>query len=76
MFDVLSFVSVITPPQAASLAVGSVRRVPTVRDDGQVGVAEMMQAVVSVDHRVTDGATAARYMQEVKRLLQAPMRLI
>ena len=76
MFDVLAFVSVITPPQAASLAVGSVRRVPVVNDDGQVGVAETMLVVLSTDHRVTDGAMAARYLQELKRLLQSPLRLI
>jgi pyruvate dehydrogenase E2 component (dihydrolipoamide acetyltransferase) len=76
MLDVLAFVSIITPPLAASLAVGAVRRVPVFRDDGQVGAAEQMQVVLSVDHRVSDGATAARYLQELKRLLQSPMRVI
>ena len=76
MFDVLAFVSVITPPQAASLAVGSVRRVPVVRDDGELAVGEMMLVILSADHRVTDGATAARFLQELKRLLQSPLRLI
>ena len=76
MFDVLAFVSVITPPQAASLAVGSVRRTPVVRDDGHIGVAETMLVVLSTDHRVADGATAARYLQELKRLLESPMLLL
>ena len=76
MFDVLAFVSVITPPQAGSLAVGTVRRVPVVREDGQLGVGELMLVILSADHRVTDGATAARYLQEFKRLLQSPMRLL
>jgi pyruvate dehydrogenase E2 component (dihydrolipoamide acetyltransferase) len=76
MLDVLAFVSIITPPLAASLAVGAVRRVLVFRDDGQVGAAEQMQVVLSVDHRVSDGATAARYLQELKRLLQSPMRVI
>ena len=76
MFDVFSFVSVITPPQAASLAVGSVRRVPVVQEDGQLGVGQLMHVVLSADHRVTDGATGARFLQEVKRLLQTPLSLI
>jgi pyruvate dehydrogenase E2 component (dihydrolipoamide acetyltransferase) len=76
MFDVIGFVSVITPPQAASLAVGSVRRVPVVQDDGQLGVGDRMLVILSADHRVTDGATAARYLQELKKLLQSPLRLV
>jgi pyruvate dehydrogenase E2 component (dihydrolipoamide acetyltransferase) len=75
MFDVLDFVSVITPPQAASLAVGAVRQVPVVRD-GQVVVGQVMQVTLSADHRVTDGATAAQYLQEFRRLLQSPMSLL
>jgi pyruvate dehydrogenase E2 component (dihydrolipoamide acetyltransferase) len=76
MFDVLAFVSVITPPQAGSLAVGSVRRVPVVREDGRIEPAEMMQVILSTDHRVTDGATSARWLQELKRLLESPLRLL
>jgi pyruvate dehydrogenase E2 component (dihydrolipoamide acetyltransferase) len=76
MLDVVAFVSIITPPQVASLAVGAVRHVPVFHADGQVGGADQMLVVLSVDHRVTDGATAARYLQALKRLLQSPMRMI
>ena len=76
MFDVFAFISVITPPQAASLAVGSVRRIPVVQENGELGVGEMMLVVLSADHRVTDGATGARFLQELKRLLQTPLSLI
>jgi pyruvate dehydrogenase E2 component (dihydrolipoamide acetyltransferase) len=76
MFDVFAFISVITPPQAASLAIGSVRKVPVINEDGEVGAAEMMHVVLSADHRITDGATGARFLQEVKRLLQTPLSLI
>jgi len=76
MLDVIAFTSIITLPQVASLAVGTIRRVPVFRDDGQLGAAEQMLVVLSVDHRVADGATAARYLQELKRLLQSPMRVI
>lgn len=75
MFDVVEFVSIITPPQAGSLAIGAVREIPVVRD-GEIVVGEMMFATISADHRVVDGATAARYLQEFKRLLETPMSLL
>jgi pyruvate dehydrogenase E2 component (dihydrolipoamide acetyltransferase) len=75
MFDVVDFVSIITVPQAASLSVGAVRQTPVVRD-GEIVIGEMMYVTLSVDHRVADGATAAQFLQELKRLLQSPMSLL
>jgi len=73
-FDVDSFVAIINPPQAAILAVGTAKPQPVVKD-GQVAVATIMQATVSVDHRVTDGAEAARFLGELKKLLETPQAL-
>lgn len=75
MYDVVEFAAIITPPQAAVLAVSSVRRVPVVRDD-QVVVGEMMNVTLSADHRVTDGATVARFLQWFKSLMEAPLKLL
>jgi pyruvate dehydrogenase E2 component (dihydrolipoyllysine-residue acetyltransferase) len=75
MFGVTEFVSIITSPQAASLAIGAVRQVPVIKD-GSVIVGERLKVTLSVDHRVADGATAAQYLQEVTRLLQAPIALL
>lgn len=75
MFDVVEFGMIITPPQAGAIAVGAVRQVPVVRD-GEIVIGEMMHASVSVDHRIVDGAIAAQFMQELKRLLQSPMSLL
>ncbi len=75
MFDITEFVSIVTLPQAASLAIGTVRQTPVVRN-GQVTVAEIMKVTLSVDHRVADGALGAKYLQELTRLLQAPMSLL
>jgi pyruvate dehydrogenase E2 component (dihydrolipoamide acetyltransferase) len=75
MFDVSSFVAIIQPPQAAILAVGTVAKRPVVRDD-QVVVAQMMTATLSGDHRIVDGAEGARFLVEVKRLLESPMSLL
>ncbi|MBI4336756.1 MAG: 2-oxo acid dehydrogenase subunit E2 [Chloroflexi bacterium] len=75
MFDVDSFAAIIHPPQSGVLAVGSVRPRPVVKE-GQVAVAQTMHATLSVDHRVSDGADAARFLAEVKRLLENPVTLL
>ncbi|HEY3230766.1 MAG TPA: dihydrolipoamide acetyltransferase family protein [Roseiflexaceae bacterium] len=75
MYDVVEFTSIIPASQAGSLSVGAVRQVPIVRD-GQLAVGEIMNVTLSVDHRVADGATAALYLQELRRLLQSPLSLL
>ena len=75
MFDVDSFAAIIFPPNAAVLAVATVKEQPVVRD-GQVVVAQMMTATISVDHRVADGAEGARFLVEVKRNLEHPVLLL
>lgn len=74
-FDVDHFIAIINPPDAAILAVGSAREVPVVVN-GQLAVGTRMKATLSADHRVTDGAEAAKYMQRLKALLEQPMRLL
>lgn len=75
MFDVDSFVAIINPPEAAILALGSVQQVPVVRD-GQLAVGTRMKATLSADHRATDGAEAARFLQVLKRALENPLRMM
>jgi pyruvate dehydrogenase E2 component (dihydrolipoamide acetyltransferase) len=75
MFDVVEFAAIITPPQAGILAVSSLRQVPAVRD-GEIVVAEVMSITLSADHRVTDGATVARFLQRIKRLMELPLNLV
>ena len=75
MFDVESFAAIIYPPHAAVLAVGSVKEQPVVRD-GQLAVGQMMKATLSTDHRVADGAEAAQFLMEVKRVLENPVTLL
>ena len=75
MFDVDSFSAIIYPPQSAVIAVGTVRQQPVVRD-GEIAIAQMMQATLSTDHRVADGAQAAQFLVEVKRVLENPVSLV
>ena len=75
MFDITSFVAIILPPQSAMLAVGSVADRAVVRD-GKVTVASVMNTTLSADHRVSDGAEGARFILEIKRLLENPLSLV
>ena len=75
MFDVDSFTAIIFPPHAAILAVGTVKEQPVVRE-GQIVVAQIMKATLSVDHRVADGAEAAQFLTEIKKLLENPVSLL
>jgi pyruvate dehydrogenase E2 component (dihydrolipoamide acetyltransferase) len=74
MFDVDEFIAVINPPQAAILAVASVRETPVVRD-GEIVVGNTMQITLAADHRALDGAEVAHFLQSVKRYLEHPMLL-
>ncbi len=75
MFDVENFVAIINPPEAGILAVGSAREVPVV-ENGAVKVGWRMKATISVDHRVSDGAEAARFMQALAKFLENPVRML
>jgi pyruvate dehydrogenase E2 component (dihydrolipoamide acetyltransferase) len=75
MYDVDSFVAIINPPDAAILAVGSAAQVPVVVN-GALAVGWRMKATLSADHRVTDGAAAAQFMQVLKKKLEEPLRLV
>jgi pyruvate dehydrogenase E2 component (dihydrolipoamide acetyltransferase) len=75
MFDVTDFSAIINPPEGAILAVGSVRTVPVVTENG-LGVGRRMALTLSCDHRVMDGAMGAKFLRDVKRLLEEPLRLL
>jgi len=75
MFEVDSFTAVINPPESAILAVGSITPTPVV-EDGQVVVRDRMKVTLSADHRAIDGATAARFLQQFKRLLEEPLGML
>lgn len=75
MFDVDHFIAIINPPEAAILAVGSVQERPVVID-GRIVAGLRLKATISADHRVTDGAEAAQWLQSFKDLLEHPLRLV
>jgi len=75
MFGIDEFTALINPPEAAILAVGAMAPSAVVRD-GQVVVRQMMRVTLSCDHRVVDGATGAKFLQTLKKILENPLYLI
>ncbi|HXQ38499.1 MAG TPA: dihydrolipoamide acetyltransferase family protein, partial [Anaerolineales bacterium] len=75
MYDVENFIAILNPPEAAILAVGSAREVPVV-ENGEINPGWRMKATVSVDHRVSDGAEAAQFMQALAGFLENPVRML
>jgi pyruvate dehydrogenase E2 component (dihydrolipoamide acetyltransferase) len=75
MFDIDQFTGVINPPEAALLAVGSIAEKPVVHD-GQVVARKRMRVTMSCDHRVIDGATGARFLQTLRRMLENPLAMV
>lgn len=75
IFGTDTFSAIIVPPNAGIVAVGTVKEKPVVHD-GKVVVASMMNATISADHRVGDGAEAAVFLGEFQKNLENPARLM
>ncbi len=75
MFDIDQFTGVINPPEAGLIAVGSIAEKPVVVD-GAMSVRRRMRLTMSCDHRVIDGATGARFLQTVRRMLENPLAIV
>jgi pyruvate dehydrogenase E2 component (dihydrolipoamide acetyltransferase) len=75
MYGVDHYTAIINPPNAAILAVGGAMEKPIVKD-GAVVPGHVMSCTLSSDHRIIDGAMAARYLQTLKGLLEAPATLL
>jgi len=74
MFDVEEFAAIINPPEGAIMAIGSIKEKPVVVD-GQIRVGHRMNVTLSCDHRVIDGAVAARFLQDFKKFSENPAAL-
>ena len=75
MFEVDSFTAILNPPQSGILSVGKLKDTPVVRD-GTIHVAPVLKLVLGADHRVVDGAVAAQFLQEIKRILESARELL
>lgn len=70
-----SFDAIVNPPQAAILSVGAVIEKPVVKN-GQIVVGQRINLGLSCDHRVVDGAIAASFLSEVKKLIESPALML
>ncbi|NPV77780.1 MAG: 2-oxo acid dehydrogenase subunit E2 [Anaerolineae bacterium] len=72
MFDIDAFTPIINPPECAIMGVGRIVSRP-VGVEGQIVLREMMALSLSFDHRLVDGAPAAKFLQRIKQLIERPM---
>ena len=75
-YGIDQFSAIINPPQAAIVAIGSIRSAPVVNDKGQIVVGQRMWVGLSGDHRVVDGAVAAIFLAEMRKLLENPALML
>ena len=75
MFGIDQFTAIINPPEAGILAVGGIEEKP-VAVGGQLEVRQRLRVTMSCDHRVIDGATGAKFLQTLRRMLENPLMLV
>jgi pyruvate dehydrogenase E2 component (dihydrolipoamide acetyltransferase) len=76
MFEVDGFTPILNLPEAAILGIGRLARKPAVLEDGSIAARTLLTLSLTFDHRVMDGAPAARFLQRVKQLVERPFALL
>ncbi len=76
MFGVRTFTAIINPPQGAILMVGETYKDTVVDENDNISVQRLMQISIGVDHRIIDGAVAAKYLQRLKVVMESPELLL
>lgn len=74
MFGVEDFVAIINPPEGAILAIGTIVERPVV-EERKIVIGHTMKATLSSDHRIIDGAVAARFLQDFRKFMENPAAL-
>ena len=75
MFGIKDFCAIVNPPQAGILAIGATEKRPVVKGD-QIVVGQIMSVTMSADHRVLDGAVAAKFLNAFKMYIENPVSMI
>ena len=76
MFEIEQFSAIINPPECCILAVGAIVKEPVVGEDDNIVIKSRMQLTLTFDHRIVDGATAAKFLRRIKHLVQDPLELL
>ncbi|ADL08749.1 catalytic domain of components of various dehydrogenase complexes [Thermosediminibacter oceani DSM 16646] len=74
MYGIDSFTPIINPPESAILGVNTIYKEPAVVEDS-ISIRQVMMLSLSFDHRLIDGATAAKFLMDLKRILENPVML-
>jgi len=79
MYGIENFTAIINPPEAAILAVGGIKKLPAVVNDDKgtekIEICSLMKVTLSVDHRLIDGAMAAKFLNQIKYYLEFPEKI-
>lgn len=75
-FGVEEFTAIINPPGSAILALGEVKKIPVYDESGELRPASIMKMNLSCDHRVIDGALGGRFLSELKKMMENPVRVL
>ena len=76
MMGIDEFIAIINPPEAAILAIGASVRTPVVKENDEIVIKSLMKITLSADHRLLDGVSAAKFVNEVKKALETPFSLV
>ena len=76
MMGIDEFIAIINPPEAAILAIGASVRTPVVKENDEIVIRSLMKISLSADHRLLDGVSAAKFVNEVKKALETPFSLV
>lgn len=76
MFNIETFSSIVNTPELGILAIGKIAKKPYVDENDQLIAASVLQPVLTLDHRVADGATGARFLTRLAEVLENPTELL
>ena len=74
MFGINEFAAIINPPQSCILAVGAIQKIPKVENE-ELKVVNIIKSTLSADHRVLDGAVAAKLLKDFNDIIQNPFKI-
>lgn len=73
-FGIEEFTAIINPPGSAILAVGKIAKTPVVAEDDRITIQQSMKLTLSCDHRLIDGTTGAKFLNDLKEMIEYPVR--
>ncbi|MFQ3620192.1 MAG: dihydrolipoamide acetyltransferase family protein [Spirochaetales bacterium] len=75
-FGIEEFTAIINPPGSAILALGEIQKEPVVTEEEEIHICRRMRMTLSCDHRTIDGAIGAAFLQDLKKMIEDPYRML